>query len=189
MKALYFLFLGLLWVSCQQSPRKLTQPEKETFLALGDSITSEVQRVLLKNVSEQIAKGGTVRAVEFCNENAVSLTNSSRINTFEINRLSNKNRNPNNEIKSEIDQQAWNEISTLMNNTSLPKHLLKEQGESVYYYKAIPIGMPTCLACHGNEQTEITPETLQIITAKYPYDKATNYTMGELRGIWKVKLN
>jgi len=63
-----------------------------------------------------------------------------------------------------------------------------QAGNSITYYKAIIIAMPTCLKCHGETQTDISPEVLAVINQKYPADKATGYHAGELRGLWKIKM-
>ncbi|MDO4228914.1 MAG: DUF3365 domain-containing protein [Capnocytophaga sp.] len=187
MKSFYLSLIVALLVSCNSSPKVLSEIEKEKYIALGNKITTETQKFLLMNVSEKIKEVGFAGAVDFCNENAVKLTNSLADNTFEIKRLSNKNRNRSNKISSEIDQKAWKKISVLMKDSSKPeKHLLLEDNDKVYYYKAIPLGMPTCLVCHGSKQDEIPAEVQQIIATKYPDDKATDYKMGELRGIWKM---
>lgn len=57
----------------------------------------------------------------------------------------------------------------------------------VHYYKPILIAMPTCVKCHGGK-SDITESTQNSITQKYPGDKAVNYKMGDLRGMWKIKL-
>jgi cytochrome c551/c552 len=47
--------------------------------------------------------------------------------------------------------------------------------------------MPTCIKCHGGK-TDITESTQKMIAQKYPNDKAIGYQMGDLRGMWKIKL-
>lgn len=185
MKIIFISLLGFILIGCNSAPKVLTDAEKQHYLTLGDSLSSLTQQILLKNVSQQIAQGGTLQAVDFCNENAVKLTQSLEDNLFKISRLSNKNRNPKNGLTTEIDQKAWNEIAHLPKEISKKEILLQEENK-VVYYKAIPLGMPTCLLCHGTKNTEITPETWQIISQKYPDDKATDYKMGELRGLWKI---
>lgn len=184
---IYLSLITLLTVGCNNSPKMLNEAEKEQYITLADSITSETQKFLLMNVSGKIKEKGFVEAVDFCNENAVKLTNSIADDSFEITRLSTKNRNPNNHISTEMDRKAWNEISFLMSDESKPKkHILLQDGNKIHYYKAIPLGMPTCLVCHGNKQNEIPTDVQQIIAEKYPNDKAVGYQMGELRGLWKM---
>jgi hypothetical protein len=46
--------------------------------------------------------------------------------------------------------------------------------------------MPTCLQCHGKPKVDINEATASTIRKKYRFDKATGYSMGELRGAWKL---
>lgn len=187
MKRGLFILLGsLFWLSCNNVPKELSATEKEYYQALGDRITTETQKILLTNVLAKIKEGGATLAVDFCNEKALSLTNSLSENTFQIHRISLKNRNENNAFSGEIDQKAWEEVLKLMSENTPQKHLVMQEENKVYYYKAIPLAMPTCLACHGNKQTDIEPNVLQVIESKYPNDKATDYQIGELRGLWKI---
>lgn len=186
MKALQISLIYLLLASCVNSPKPLTETQRAEYIALADSVTTETQKVLLMNVSKKIGEVGFVGAVDFCNENAVSLTNSLADNSIEIKRLSDKNRNSNNAITMDIDRQAWNEVSALMGDKNQPKYVLLEEENKVHFYKAIPLGMPTCLSCHGNTKEDISAEVQKVIAEKYPNDKAINYTMGELRGLWKM---
>lgn len=189
MKTYIFLFVSLLLWSCQNPSKPLSEKQKEKYLKIGDSLTAETQKILLKNVSEQIASNGVANAVNFCSEKAISLTKTFADNTIEISRVSNKNRNPENNLKTPTDQQTWDSISAAFADSfpkETAKHIILEDDNQILYYKAIPLAMPTCLACHGNKQTNITPEVQQIITQKYPNDKATDYEIGQLRGLWKV---
>lgn len=150
---------------------------------MGDSISTVMQGVLLQNVAGAIQKGGTDYAIEFCNTKAMPLTDSvsTKINV-QIQRLSDKNRNPNNTIQTKMDHTAW---ETIKKN----QKAIVEQDENgdVFYYKPILLGMPTCLKCHGNTN-DISESTQQIIAQKYPNDLAINYKLGDLRGMWKIKL-
>ena len=186
-----FLFFPFL-IGCGNSQTKeMSLIDKEQYLIMGDSIASHAQKVLLQNVSQAIKEKGAAGAVDFCNEKAMVLTDSiSAIHAASIQRLSDKNRNPKNILLENIDKQAWDSIALLMQNKEqIKKHWLTKENNAIYYYKAIPIGMPTCLSCHGNKEVDIAQETMRQITTRYPNDKATGYQMGQLRGIWKIKLN
>ncbi|HTO35087.1 MAG TPA: DUF3365 domain-containing protein [Flavobacterium sp.] len=184
MKALLYVPFLLFLVGCTNS-KELSVSEKEDYLTLGDSISNNAQMVLLSNVGKQIQENGVVEAVGFCNEKAIFLTDSLSNKNIKIQRLSDKNRNPVNALKSEIDKKAWNELQKNPDN----KQLVLQENNTVYYYKSISIGMPTCLMCHGNKQTDISSETLEIINLKYPKDQAIGYKMGDFRGMWKIQLN
>ncbi|CEN51459.1 conserved hypothetical protein [Capnocytophaga canimorsus] len=183
------LFLAFFLVGCSGVSRKLTDSQQEYYLKLGDSITTKAQSVLLTQVSQQIQKGGFTKAVDFCSEKALPITDSlSLSNKVTLWRITDKNRNPENAIRTTEDKNAWEALLAKMKEDSQQKHLLSLQEDGLYYYKAIPLGMPTCLACHGSTQNQIDAETQQVIQAKYPQDKAIGYQLGQLRGMWKVKL-
>lgn len=178
------LFAILLMASCNNTRfEPISEEERISLQQLGDSISSEMQTVLLKNVGEAIQQGGTEFAVGFCNLEAVPLTDSiSKKHQVKIQRLSDKNRNPKNAVESESDKLAWEKIKK--EKTDFIK---QTQTGEIYYYKPIPIGMPTCIQCHGN-RSDISKKTLEVIDIKYPDDKATGYEMGDLRGMWKIKM-
>lgn len=190
-KVLIFGIISIVVFSCQTNNKTLTVSEQQDYLSKGDSIATQAQQVLMKNVSTAIQEKGVAGAVDFCNINAMPLTDSlSTLNAVNIQRISEKNRNPNNAIVSELDKSALEQIKIMLKDTSIStKHLIVQESGNVYYYKAIPLGMPTCISCHGNTTTDITPETLKVIQTKYPTDKATGYQLGELRGLWKIKMN
>ena len=178
---LFLLFIAL--SSCQSGQKqKLTEQQKKEYVAKGDSISDFMQGVLLKNVATAINHGGTEFAIGFCNMNAIPITDSvSALYHVQIQRLSNKNRNPDNAIRMLDDSLAWQKIKS--SSTSFVEQ--NSSGE-VVYYKPIKIGMPTCLKCHGSS-ADIETKTLALINEKYPDDKAVGYNQDDLRGMWKIK--
>lgn len=190
-KVLIFGIISFVVFSCQTNNKTLTVSKQQDYLSKGDSIATQAQQVLMKNVSTAIQEKGIAGAVDFCNINAMPLTDSlSTLNAVNIQRISEKNRNPKNAIVSELDKSALEQIKIMLKDTSIStKHIIMQESGNVYYYKPILLGMPTCLSCHGNTTTDITPETLKVIQTKYPTDKATGYQLGEWRGLWKIKMN
>lgn len=179
------------FLSCNDSDNKiLSADDRVKILSKGDSIANQAQNILLNNVAKAIATGGTDYAVDFCNVNAMPLTDSaSALHNVVIQRLSDKNRNPSNAILSKADSLAWEKIKQLTTQPNDQKHLIEQnKNGDVYYYKPIVLALTTCLACHGNTQTDIAAGTLKIIQEKYPNDKATGYKEKELRGMWKIKM-
>lgn len=178
-----FLILIIVLSACNSGHKTLSEEEKATWAELGDSIATEAQALLLQNLTASIQKGGADHAVEFCNLNAMLLTDSiSTHRKVSVQRLSDKNRNPENGLITQADKQAWDKIKS-------GKKAFVEQSEygELYYYKPIMVAMPTCLKCHGG-RTDIAESTRELISRKYPGDKATGYAMGDLRGMWKIKL-
>jgi hypothetical protein len=82
----------------------------------------------------------------------------------------------------ESNKEAFDKFSK---DSAIQKHFMQLENGNLIYYKPIRIGMPTCLKCHGNEQ-ELDQAAFQKIKTLYPEDKAINYSMGDLRGMWKI---
>lgn len=174
----------LIFMSCNKSKfEPISEEKKAELMILGDNISSEMQAVLLQNVSDAIQKGGVEFAIEFCNLEAVPLTDSiSKKFDVKIQRLTDKNRNPENSITSEFDAVAWQKIKSKQSD-----FIAQKKSGEIYYYKPIMMGMPTCIQCHGT-RNDISKKTLELIDLKYPEDQAVDYEMGDLRGMWKIKL-
>ncbi|MCO5260086.1 MAG: DUF3365 domain-containing protein [Crocinitomicaceae bacterium] len=194
MKRLFTIGILFLFVACsgnkEESQQQATAINEVELLQKGDSIATLAQGVLMQNVSSAIQQHGVIGAIEFCNLNAIPLTDSiSQLTLSTVQRLSDKNRNPNNEINTTIDQKAWSELKMLLSDSTIAdKHFLLQENNQVFYYKPIQIGMPTCLKCHGAKGTDISDDALSIIQTNYPNDKATDYQLGQLRGMWKIKI-
>jgi hypothetical protein len=58
-------------------------------------------------------------------------------------------------------------------------------GRHFRYMKAIPV-QPMCLACHGAPET-LAPSIAEKLAAEYPKDRATGYSVGQIRGAVTVK--
>ncbi len=59
------------------------------------------------------------------------------------------------------------------------------QGKYFRYMKAIPL-QDVCLKCHGTDEVRAQPAK-DTLAAEFPHDKATGYTLGQLRGAFTVK--
>lgn len=187
---IYVLFVCILVSACSNATSPAATDDN-IYLNKGDSIATVAQGTLLLNVMEAVKAGGIVNAVDFCSVKAMPLTDSlSGITNSIIQRLSDKNRNPANAIQSDEDNLAWKKLQEMIPDSLVSKkHFVSRHNNNVYYYKAITIAMPACLNCHGSKESDISPQALRVINAKYPADKATGYAMGALRGMWKIKMN
>lgn len=180
------LFVVLFFASCnpKQQPDNAAKIEVDTmsFKQQGDSISTIMQRVLLSNVMQATKAGGPAYAVTFCNERAMPLTDSlSEKYNCQIQRISDKYRNPSNK-PNKYDEDVLMKLGS--SNSGEP--LLVAENGKVVYYKPIRIAIPSCLNCHGIENKDIAPKTLEAIVQKYPRDLAIGYKEGDFRGMWKI---
>lgn len=141
--------------------------------------------VLGKNLMGKIQKEGTLAALQFCNVKAYPLTDSMSVYyNATIKRVSDKPRNPKNKANSEelkIINSFKNDV--LANIDSDPIVVESTNNVNVYY----PIKTNSmCLQCHGTPKTQVTENTLVELKKIYPNDKALDYDINQVRGIWDV---
>lgn len=179
----FFLIIAipLASFSCQNNTAEKKRYEQE-LKAESDSLTTVAQQILMKNLTAAIQKNGAEYAVDFCNVQAVPLTHSAAENTNAfIQRISDKNRNPDNALKTQTDKDIFEYFRKF---ETLKDSLVSENNKYVYY-KRINLAMTTCMQCHGAAEN-IEPKVLARIDQHYPDDKARNYNLNEFRGLWKV---
>jgi len=175
-----FLFIPFL-LSCHND-----NAEKATYeyglIARSDSVTNVAQQTLLKNLTATIQEGGFARAIDFCNAEAIPLTRSALTDiNASLQRISDRNRNPDNNLKTQTDK----EVFAYFKENEMAKDTLVAEKKQYVYYKRINLAMPTCMNCHGST-ANMDPSALARIDAHYPADKARDYELNELRGLWKL---
>lgn len=98
---------------------------------------------------------------------------------YKVRQISLKNRNPSNEVKSS-DQKIYKSfIADNKLKDHSEKQTLNEIEGTIYYYR-INVAK-ACLHCHGAKD-----QRPQFIKDKYPNDKAYDFKIGELRGLYSV---
>lgn len=187
--------------ACTQAPQKprldeeAVEPAVETDLTssanldslvrLGVDISAQSQQALGGQLKSAMTRGGVAEAIHFCNLNAIKLTDSlSNHFGITISRLTNKPRNPSNAL-SPADAEVFDAFLADVNLGYDPTPTARHTGDMVAVY--VPIKMqPFCLTCHGKTNEGLLPEAAKLIAESYPEDKATGYTDGELRGMWRI---
>lgn len=161
----------------------------EQFKALKDKgakIAKVTQVTLGKALNSAITEGGHEYAIDFCNEKALSITDSvSDSEQVSIRRIAKKYRNPQNatdDIESKIFKQY---IMEYLSGAPLKAKLAINQNGNPVYYKPI-ITNSMCLSCHGTPGETMTFDIAETIREKYPADKAINFKAGHPRGMWAI---
>jgi hypothetical protein len=158
----------------------------EKFKKLGKKYASASKAALGKKLIAAIAKNGPDGAVEFCNTNALPLTDSlSLAYGAKIRRVTDKPRNPLNKASNrELIHIARFKEKLVTGNALKPVLDLNEDGQVNFYSPIITNAM--CLQCHGKPEVQITTSTLSRLDKIYPEDKARGYQENEVRGIWAI---
>ena len=186
------LLLGSVAILFMQCGNKVMKPEvSNKVIALekseisSDSLHSyatATKKLLMKNVGEQMQKGGPESALEFCNIEAMPLTQSmSEKHGLEISRVSDKMRNPKNVANAEelkLIEQYKKQL--------LAGELLKPVRTETHYYEPL-VTNAMCLQCHGEPGKNIKPNVSAKIAELYPGDLAMGYKENEVRGLIVIK--
>jgi hypothetical protein len=186
-----------IWVGCillmfivGSCNRKSPQNESSldavvNYVALGDSISVAAQQALMKQLMMAMESGGPEYAVNFCSERAIAITDSlSNKYECEIKRVALRNRNPDNAVTTE-DKVVYDDFAEGLASGSALQPQVVEQEKAMLFYKPIVLGMPACLKCHGKPD-DLDPNALTAIQSRYPDDKAVDFSLGELRGMWRI---
>jgi len=152
----------------------------------GMEIAKTSQQALGKNLKTQLQKNGVIGALEFCNIEAIPITDSmATVHNATLKRVSDKPRNPNNQA-NEVE---LHHINTFKNQLAEGKEITPiytKQGDQVEFYTPI-ITNGMCLLCHGTPGEELEYTNLTNIKKHYPKDKAVGYGANEVRGIWSIE--
>ena len=171
--------------------KRLTEVEIiEEAMIWGDSITSEAQSKLMTNLQKAIEESGSAGALEFCHVNALPIVE--EVGTkqgVEIRRVSNRNRNPSNlPDNDEKDILEAYEFAVETGEKIDPNIQKIKGGEVFLYSKPIVISSSLCLNCHGKPGVDLDGGTVTKLEELYPRDQAINHQLGDLRGMWSVRI-
>ncbi|SFC12514.1 Tll0287-like domain-containing protein [Kaistella jeonii] len=147
-----------------------------------NNYATQTKKLLMKNVGQQIQKGGVESALDYCNIEAMPLTKSmSDKHGLVISRVSDKMRNLKNVANSEELKLIEHYKKQL-----LAGELLKPVQTETHYYEPL-ITNAMCLQCHGEVGKNIQPKVAEKIAQLYPNDLATGYKENEIRGLISIK--
>ena len=181
--------LTAFFISCGEKNDKfqIADNQRNEMRSNAGEFMKQLMGVLLK----QIESGGTVSALNVCSDTAQILTNNFGLKKgVFVKRISFKNRNPNN-VPDEFETRGLKEFESKKNEGVLnsdTEHIeITTEDEHKYLRFMKPIFINTlCLRCHGTEEN-ISPEVRETIKQRYPKDKATGYSVGDLRGAISIK--
>lgn len=162
--------------------------DSSDYQAIGQQMAISTKSQLGKNLMAALKAGGPTHAVDFCNTRAIPLTDSmATVHGASIQRVSDKPRNPDNAANA-AERAHIAAFQAAITAGESPQPIVEEQADGVYFYAPI-LTNDMCLKCHGTPNETINAETLAMIQARYPNDKATGYAADQVRGIWRIKMN
>lgn len=180
-------FAVLLLAACgkPENARRITQQQavESAREAAQDAFNS-----LSTELAAAIAEGGPVHAIPVCSSKAGGLIQQvADRRQIKLIRLTDKPRNPKH-LAKDADARAIDLFRTTLGQGGKPTPMVESSADqSLVVRIPITVSAPLCLQCHGRE-SEVSPETLAAIRQLYPDDKALGYQLGDLRGIWRIRL-
>ena len=198
MKPLSYFILLLVLCSCNPKKEKDKKSElaktdvdlSELAMKYGDIISLETKKTLGMNLMKAVQEGGVINALDFCNLNAYPLVDSlERKYHANIRRATIKTRNPD-DAPDEVENEIIQKYTELLAKGKTADPDVRKLDDNLWLYtKPIILDNAMCLNCHGTPGTDISNENYDHIRKLYPDDKAINYKVGELRGIWSIAFN
>lgn len=167
------------------------QADDARLLSEAREVATSIPPKLLAVLKSELDAGGPAGAISACKEKAPKMAaEASQKTGWAVRRVSLKNRNP----KAVPD--AWEEgvlrdfdrrAAAGENPMTLEKgEVVAEGATKMYrYMRALPT-QELCLNCHGPAE-QIKPEVKARLGELYPNDKATGFTVGQIRGAMTLK--
>lgn len=155
-------------------------------------VTGAFLQELSAAMKREMSKGGPLEAIKVCGELAPEIANRlSRENGWRVTRVGTRVRNPLLGMPDSWEQKVLGEFAAraakgeAFANMTHSEVVSEPGGQYFRFMKPIAI-QPKCLLCHGPKET--IPESIQnVLTKHYPFDVATGYKAGDLRGAVSIK--
>ncbi len=181
------IVLMLLCVGFQ--PNMGLAEEQNEPLVKARSTISEFGASLKGELKGALEAGGPGNAIKVCSEKAAVIGNNiSRKTGWTVRRVSLKLRNPLNRP----DEYEYSVLKQFEKQAEVKENLERYdtviiQGVREFrYMKAIKI-KPLCLKCHGMAD-KIDATVKAELKNRYPHDKATGYSVSQIRGAFSVRI-
>ena len=139
-----------------------------------------------------VSEGGAEAAIKVCKEIAPQMSGEiSRQNGWKLVRVSLKVRNPLLGTPDAWEQKVLQEFEARAAKGEKPESMETAEivqepaGKAFRYMKAIAL-QQGCVACHGAPD-KMTGSLKASLNEDYPHDKATGYSVGQIRGALSIK--
>lgn len=161
-----------------------------------EQAASEVVKGFLKELgaamTREMAKGGPTEAIKVCAELAPEIAGRlSREHGWRVTRVGTRVRNPLLGMPDAWEQKVLTEFAERAAKgesfAGMTRSEIITEPDGQYYRFMKPIALqPQCVLCHGS--SDQIPEGIRnVLKQQYPFDAATGYKAGELRGAVSIK--
>ncbi len=151
----------------------------------AQTAAAELGKRLKSRLMDAIGSEGPVAAIRVCSEEAPEIAREVSADAgLTVSRTSLKTRNPDN--APDARERAVLELWRNKVDSGTPAAALEpfaSDGGDFLWMKPI-VAEPPCLMCHGSDVPEAVADA---IAKRYPQDRATGYSAGDLRGAFVVR--
>jgi hypothetical protein len=148
----------------------------------------ELKTRLVKKLTEAIAKGGPVAAVDLCKVEAPKIAADLSVGQVQVGRTSHRLRNPANSPKKWVEPilADFQKLPPPVAGAKPISKLVQLEKGAIGYAEPL-FTQPLCLGCHG-DPSKMDAKLKEALAQKYPHDQATGFKEGELRGLVWVEV-
>jgi Protein of unknown function (DUF3365) len=168
----------------QSWPIREAPSELRMTISRADLIILTMHDALLRELQDGLARGGPRSALSACHSNSAAVSwRLARGEGIASGRTSDRLRNPTNAAP------PWAAPLVQANAGRLARDVdgfAVDLGSKVGVLRPIVL-QPMCTGCHGPAD-QISPEVRQVLADRYPRDRATGFTNGEIRGWYWVEM-
>ena len=166
----------------------LASANDNDLLGEARKVATTLPPKLLASLQEEIGKSGPEGAIPVCKDMAPKMADEIAAQTgWKIRRVSLKTRNDTRAIPDAWEKAALEDFDKRAAAGEPPAQLEKGEkiGNEYRYVKALPV-QPLCLSCHGPVE-QLSPAVKSALEQHYPNDRATGYSVGQIRGAISVR--
>ncbi len=178
----------LLIAAMLMAPFATAHANDEGLLGEARKVATILPPRLLAALQEEISKSGPEGAIPICKDMAPKMAGEISAQTgWKIRRVSLKPRNKARAIPDAWEKAALEDFDRRAAAGEPPAQLEKGEkiGSEYRYVKALPV-QPLCLSCHGPAD-QLSPAVKSALQRHYPNDRATGYSVGQIRGAISVR--
>ncbi len=180
-RAAMLLVIGFAQHACRRGAAVTDDAASRAALQRANAAATSFATTLRGRLSAAMAEGGAARAVEVCGAQAPALAQEAeRVHGVRLGRASLRMRSA---AEAPPWVRAWLEAQGERSAAGLAPRAWIEGGSTARVLRPITVE-PLCLTCHG-EASSLDPALSAALRARYPFDRATGYRTGDLRGaLW-----
>ncbi len=181
------LFIGIILFVSSGCDQQKKVADTTDYIKVGDSIAAKSFDHLRTALQASMSADGPAAAITFCRQQAMPLTSKYNTDSITVMRVAEKFRNPSNALKNP-DSTVWSQYKTAMANGDSIFSKTVVTDTAIHYYKPILL-LPLCSTCHGVAGKDIPASLVTVIDSLYPGDRAKDFLVGELRGMWHIRFD